>query len=411
MIRILAAAISLLSTAAAIAQPAVTTQLTVDNLDGVGGQLDAVWRVGEHRLGVMLRGSAVRERFVGGYVVDEGISLEGRLTGDFTLRRVQGARFGLGVEAGARQIMADTATVAGDTSLAPLVALRPAVTSTVSSNMTVRLGVRIEVAMAVDPEVEVDMQATPLEAGVRWWFADTWALAAEVGVGGSFGYDGDGAKHILRGGLGLTYAPRPTPVADDEGGIGLFVSLEWRGMALADHLSHGPGFAVGVSLLDGWLKLGLAGLNRPGPLNPKTFDVAAADGRTYKGDNTLTLRSDGGALGLLAAVHIPITPRWAIEVPVTVGLGGFGFYLSGEDRDTPDGRRVSEWENELLDGRDASFGITVDGGVRAMYTPESVSWLRPYVGVNYTTVVGYDAFVRSSYDGFSLATGIEVGIY
>ena len=394
----------------AVAQPSVTTQLIVDNLDGVGGQLDVSWPAGAHRVGLQARGASVRERFVDGYAVEDGASFEARLTSDFALRQRYGARFGLGVELGARQVIADEATPSGETSLAPLIALRPGLTALIGAATELRLGLRVEVAVAVDPAVEIDALATPLEAGLRWWVADDWALQIEVGAGGAFGYGGDGMKHVLRGGVGLSYAPRPAASADDEGGVGVFASLEWRGMMLAEHASHGPGFAVGVRLLDGWLKLGIAGFNRPGPLNPEVFTVTAADGLTYKGDRQLDLRSDGGVLGLLAALHVPISPRWAIEVPVTVGQGGFGFYLSGDDRDTPDGRRVSAWENELQDGRDASFGLAVDGGVRAMYIPTSTPWLRPHVGVAYTTVLGYDAYARSSYDGLSLTTGIEVGV-
>ncbi len=51
-----------------------------------------------------------------------------------------------------------------------------------------------------------------------------------------------------------------------------------------------------------------------------------------------------------------------------VGYGGFGFYLHGDDRKTPDGRRVSEWEDELLDGRDADANnLVLDVGMRVAY--------------------------------------------
>ena len=71
---------------------------------------------------------------------------------------------------------------------------------------------------------------------------------------------------------------------------------------------------------------------------------------------------------------------------------------------------MSAWETELQDDRDASFGLGIDGGVRAMYLPSATPWLRPHVGLTYTTVLGYDAYARSSYDGLSITTGIEVGV-
>ncbi|MCK6522275.1 hypothetical protein L6R49_12635 [Myxococcota bacterium] len=75
---------------------------------------------------------------------------------------------------------------------------------------------------------------------------------------------------------------------------GAFVALEWRGYAIAEHLSHGPAFAAGASLWDDHLRIGVAGTARPGPMNPHTFalDVPSGD---YKGQETLQLRSDGAA--------------------------------------------------------------------------------------------------------------------
>jgi hypothetical protein len=139
--------------------------------------------------------------------------------------------------------------------------------------------------------------------------------------------------------------------------------------------------------------------------------VTTAGGQTYKGQSVVDLRSDGAVVGLLlGGVLDPL--RWLhVEVPVVLGTGQFGFYLTDEDRDTPDGRRVSEWENELLDGRDASGGFTIDVGVRLGLRFERLRWLRPYVGGNYSTVLGYDAFVTDDYSGFSFSVGFEVGAW
>jgi hypothetical protein len=184
---------------------------------------------------------------------------------------------------------------------------------------------------------------------------------------------------------------------------GVWVDLEWRAMALAAHPSHGPGFAAGASLLGDHLQIGLAGFARPGPFNPATFEVAPEGG--YRGRATVALRSDGGAAGLVVAPGAAVGAL-RIDVPVMVGYGGFGFYLSGDDRVTPDGRKPSAWEDELLDGRDSSFGLTAEAGLRAAWT--TPSGVRPYLAARWTTVVGYDAFVRSTYQGPSVALGIQV---
>jgi hypothetical protein len=193
--------------------------------------------------------------------------------------------------------------------------------------------------------------------------------------------------------------------------VGAFVGLDWRGMALAGHRSHGPGFQAGALLLGGHLKVGVLGFARPGPLNPETFEVPAARGQSYKGSTTLRLRSDGGFVGLMIApvFDLPGTTAFSVEVPVTLAQAGFGFYLHGEDRKTPDGRKPSAWENELLDGKDSSFGMGLDLGLRLAY--KASRWVQPYAGVHYSTVLGYDTYVRSSYAGLSLVLGVQVGTF
>ncbi|MEM1414521.1 MAG: hypothetical protein AAGH15_06460 [Myxococcota bacterium] len=189
-----------------------------------------------------------------------------------------------------------------------------------------------------------------------------------------------------------------------------FVGLEWRLLGLGDHVSHGPGFQLGIIIKE-HLKLGIAGFGRPGPMNRRTFRVDLPEGETYRGQTSLDLRSDGAVVGLLVAPRMRLpgrASRVTVELPLLVGFGAFGFYLTDDDRRTPDGRRVSEWENELLDERDASGGIALEGGLRVAIDLHE-DWLRLTAGVHYTTVVGYDAFVRDDYSGFSGSLGIEVG--
>jgi len=193
--------------------------------------------------------------------------------------------------------------------------------------------------------------------------------------------------------------------------VGMFVDVEWRLMGLADHVSHGPAFAVGATFFDGFLRVGIGGLSRPGPFNPATFDVTIPNGGTYKGKSVVSLRSDGA----MAGVHLGISQRLpleglALQVPVTIGYGGFGYYLSGEDRDTPDGRRVSEWEDELFGDRDSFLGVVIDAALRVRYQPKSLPWLAPYAGAAFTIVPGFETIVSSSYLGVSGIVGVEMGL-
>jgi hypothetical protein len=190
----------------------------------------------------------------------------------------------------------------------------------------------------------------------------------------------------------------------------VFAGVEWRGAYAAGHLCHGPGAQAGVLLFGGHLKVGLMGSARPGPLNPKTFEVAPANGGTYKGRSKVSLRSDGGVFGLFVApvLTLPGLPL-VLEVPLAVMQGGYGFYLTGSDRETPDGRRVSAWENELMDGRDSSIGLALEAGVRLAVRLETMAWLQPYVGVHYATLPGFDTYVKGSYDTVAIAIGLQVG--
>jgi hypothetical protein len=191
----------------------------------------------------------------------------------------------------------------------------------------------------------------------------------------------------------------------------MFLDLEWRLMGLADHASHGPAFAVGATFFDGLLRVGIGGLSRPGPFNPATFDVTLPDGATYKGQSVVSLRSDGGMAGLHLGLSLPLpVDSLALQAPLTMGYGGFGFYLTGDDRETPDGRRVSEWEDELFGGKDSFIGVVIDVGLRLRYEPEALPGFAPYLGAAYTVVPGFDTTVSGDYSGVSALLGVEVGL-
>jgi len=193
-------------------------------------------------------------------------------------------------------------------------------------------------------------------------------------------------------------------LASADTGATPFVDLGWRVMGLADHPSHGPDFQAGVRLWD-HLKIGLGGFARPGPINPRTFQVEPAD--PYRGQTTLDLRSDGAVVGLLLAPAFRVG-RLEIELPVILGYGAFGFYLVGEDRETPDGERVSVWEDRLLGGADSGGGFALDFGVRlGLHT--RARFVRPFLGLHYTTILGYDATLADRYDGFSGVLGVHFG--
>lgn len=198
-----------------------------------------------------------------------------------------------------------------------------------------------------------------------------------------------------------------TASAQDVGG---YVRTEWRVFGLAGHVSHGPSIAGGVRLLDGVLRIGLTGFARPGPMNPQTFTVAPATGEPYRGQDELTLRSDGAYIGaeVVLDLEVPGVPWLHVLPGVSGGSGAFGFYLTGDDRTTPDGRRVSAWENELQDGRDAGAGFGLELALRLAFVIPGAESIRPTIGGGYYTTIGYDAYARGSYEGPWGSAGVEV---
>ncbi len=186
-----------------------------------------------------------------------------------------------------------------------------------------------------------------------------------------------------------------TPVAaaqERPRGASFFAGFDWRAMYLADMPAHGFGVQAGALLANGRLKVGFYGFFRPGPINPATVTVNAAGGRSYRGSRQLTLRSDGSFIGAFVAPVVRLGERFVLEFPIAVGMSAFGSYLVGADRDTPDGRRVSAWANELFDGRDSSFAFGLEAGVRLGLRLRGAAGVIPYVGLHGHHAFGYDAF-------------------
>lgn len=184
-------------------------------------------------------------------------------------------------------------------------------------------------------------------------------------------------------------------------GIGWYITPEYSTMFLKDHVGNAVGFSMGIKLLKDHLKIGYFNYGRSGPINAKTFPTQLPEEKTYKGKSTVDLRADHGAFGLMVApsFFIPNT-NVEIDVPVYYGMVGAGFYLAGEDRKTPDNRRVSEWENDLFEGEDAAFTSLLEVGVRAFF-PTGLNGLRVGAGLHYTTVQDWTTYVDTSNDFYN----------
>jgi hypothetical protein len=347
--------------------------------------------------------------FVGGFPSDKANTLGGTGLVEIPLSSAGRTRFSLRTGLGARS------TGGKDFASRSFVAtgeLGLRATFQATPDLELYAGTSIPVALAIRPEFELEELSNVQELGADYWVSPNVALTAQMRAGNIFGYGGDGAKALVHGQLGVRVAFEPhRPVEtkpDQKDPVGLFVALEWRAQGLASHLSHGPAFAAGVSLLNRHLKIGFFASTRPGPLNGETFPTRPANGQTYKGKSTIPLRSDGAMVGLVIAPSFDVTEHINLELPIGLGQSAYGFYLTGDDRKTPDGKRVSEWEKKLFDGRDAAPAFGIEGGLKVGVRIPGARWLKPYVAGRYTLNLGYDAYVTNNYNGPSGAFGIEI---
>jgi hypothetical protein len=172
--------------------------------------------------------------------------------------------------------------------------------------------------------------------------------------------------------------------------IGWFITPEIGAMFLEDHVGNTVGASFGMKVWKNRLKIGINAYGRSGPINPKTFTVEAYNGQTYKGSSTLKLRADYGTIGIMIAPTFKLK-NVEIDVPISYGMGGGGFYLVGDDRNTPDGARVSEWENKLMNGEDAASGSWLEFGVIGFF-PTKIKGIQFGAGVHYSMVQGWKTF-------------------
>ena len=181
--------------------------------------------------------------------------------------------------------------------------------------------------------------------------------------------------------------------------LGWFISPEIGGIFHGDHIGNTVGASLGIKLFNDHLKIGIQGYGRSGPINAKEYVVEASGGQSYKGSTQLKLRADHGVVGLFIAPSFNIH-KLHVDLPIAIGQFGAGYYFTGEDRDTPDGRRVSEWENELMDERDAAVGGWIEFGSRIFF-PLKHENLSLGVGLHYTLAPGWETYVDPEGDMYN----------
>lgn len=200
-------------------------------------------------------------------------------------------------------------------------------------------------------------------------------------------------------------------MASAEAGVEPYIAQSARVLTQLDHVHVGAETSFGASL--GRLSGGFSAVYRPSGWSSSRLPYALPDGQRYKGQDTLLLGQHFGWFGLTLAVTPVEAGRFALDLPLTFGYGFLGTPMMGDDRDTPDGRRVSAWEDELLDGQDFTGAPLAEAGLRARVHPlQGSDLLGLFVAAHGTTLLGYEGPVASPRQlrGLSLSCGLSLGL-
>jgi hypothetical protein len=186
-------------------------------------------------------------------------------------------------------------------------------------------------------------------------------------------------------------APHSAPLVERPD-VAWFLSPSLRVQGTLSQVNAAPAVEVGARFA--FLKVGFSMLYRSAAWSSQRIPFELPQGLTYKGKSELELGIQHGWFGLMLApeVYLDDAEQFALEFPVTAGASFLGSPLMGEDRVTPDGRRVSDWENELLSNADFGFGYLFDFGIRARFAPKEVSWLHFVLGGHYSVIGGFDNY-------------------
>lgn len=275
-----------------------------------------------------------------------------------------------------------------------------------TDRLSFQSGITFPMAFEISPTNLFENQTTLIHAGLSYQTGLRSQVFLRSNMGAAFGASGDSQKFqwsVAAGGrfvLGKeTEKMESLSAPATARKIGWFISPEVGGILHNDHLGKTVGASLGISVWKHRLKIGIHSYGRSGPINGKTFQIEASDGQVYKGSSTLTLRADHGAFGLLLAPSFQLG-NWEMDVPLMLGMVGGGFYLFGADRETPDGRRVSEWENQLMGEEDAGFGNLIEFGLRA-FAPLKTKGISLGAGLHYTLTPGWTSYYDPSGDFYN----------
>ena len=200
-----------------------------------------------------------------------------------------------------------------------------------------------------------------------------------------------------------TTAPPPAPSSST-----WFIEQSARVFRNLEHTHVGAETAFGLRWR--WLQVGLHAAYRPADWSDHRKIIPLPQGQTYKGKTQVGLAQQFGFAGLHLAPSYTLEslPSLRLALPLCLGAGFLGTPLQGEDRQTPNGERVSQIEDQLTGGQDLSMNLALDVGVRLEWTPWRALGLRFLAGAHYTEFLGYQGPFYDAKDVRSLGASLGV---
>ena len=206
---VLVLAMASLSAAPARAEPlrlVAGGAVQVNESPGISGNLD--FRLvfgGGVQLGLALRAGALDRAYPGGYAERGAIEYGGAAVALFPLLKHGALALDLRTVVGATQLsLSDAQPHDAATRLNVELAMFARVT--LSELLTLRVGAVLGYDQELSPSAETADQSQRLTVGLLVHPAPTWAVYALVDGGGTYGFDGDNAKMMVRGELGVRVA-------------------------------------------------------------------------------------------------------------------------------------------------------------------------------------------------------------
>jgi hypothetical protein len=173
---------------------------------GAGLSADAGWRfAGGQQLGIALVGEGLWTAHLGGQVA-RGVSASGARA--FTLSPLLTTRaleLDLRLSSGLRYLRDVGALESHRDALRSTTELALLAHVNLGEHYLLRTGVLLGFDLELSPTTSLADQSQSLTLGVGRVIGDSTLLYASVDAGGSYGFDGDNGKAILRGALGLRF--------------------------------------------------------------------------------------------------------------------------------------------------------------------------------------------------------------